>query len=108
MLIARASRIRKKLKSRSLRPRLTVFVSTKHIYAQVIDDVKGRTLASAKDTDLKKVGKTVEISKEVGLLVARNAVKNGVSEVVFDRGSRKYHGRVKALAEGAREGGLVF
>jgi large subunit ribosomal protein L18 len=95
------------------RPRLSVFRSSKHIYAQVIDDEKGVTLAAASsiDKDLKgklKTGGDVEAAREVGKLVAERAAKAGLSAVVFDRGSYRYHGRVKAVADGAREGGLQF
>ena len=95
------------------RPRLSVFRSSKHIYAQVIDDLKGETLASASSLEktMREGGKTganIDAAKAVGKLLAERAVKNGVTEVVFDRGSYLYHGRVKALAEGAREGGLEF
>jgi large subunit ribosomal protein L18 len=95
------------------RPRLSVFRSAKHIYAQVIDDEKGVTLvaASSIDKDLKgklKSGADVDAAREVGKLVAERASKAGVSTVVFDRGAYMYHGRVKAVAEGAREGGLQF
>ena len=98
---------------REVRPRLSVFRSGKQIYAQVIDDVQGVTLAAAStmDADLKeklKSGANKEAAGEVGKLVATRAKKAGVSKVVFDRGSYIYHGRVKALAEGAREGGLEF
>jgi large subunit ribosomal protein L18 len=95
------------------RPRLSVFRSSKHIYAQVIDDVKGETLASASSLekslrDDAKTGADVDAAKAVGKLVAERALKNGVTEVVFDRGQYLYHGRVKALADAAREGGLSF
>lgn len=95
------------------RPRLSVFRSSKHIYAQVIDDTNGRTLAAASsiDKDLRaqiKTGADIEAAKRVGLLVAERAKKAGVSHVVFDRGGYIYHGRVKALADAAREGGLDF
>jgi large subunit ribosomal protein L18 len=95
------------------RPRLSVFRSSKHIYAQVIDDQKGETLASASSLEkaMRESGKTganIDAAKAVGKLLAERAVKNGVSEVVFDRGSYLYHGRVKALADAAREGGLSF
>ncbi|MHA1113985.1 MAG: 50S ribosomal protein L18 [Alphaproteobacteria bacterium] len=95
------------------RPRLSVFRSSMHIYAQVIDDSQGRTLAAAStlDTDLRgklKTGADSAAAKEVGLLVAARAKEAGVSEIVFDRGGYLFHGRVKALAEGAREGGLAF
>ena len=95
------------------RKRLTVFRSSKHIYAQVIDDLKGETLASASSLEktMREGGKTgadIDAAKAVGKLVAERAVKNGVTEVVFDRGGYLYHGRVKALADAAREGGLSF
>ena len=95
------------------RPRLSVFRSSKHIYAQVIDDLKGETLASASSLEkgLRDGGKTgadVDAAKAVGKLLAERAVKNGVKEVIFDRGQYLYHGRVKALADAAREGGLSF
>jgi large subunit ribosomal protein L18 len=95
------------------RLRLSVFRSSKHIYAQVIDDSDGKTLAAAssRDVDLKgklKTGADVAAAAEVGKLVAERAAKAGVKEVVFDRGRYLYHGRVKALADGAREGGLSF
>ena len=95
------------------RPRLSVFRSSKHIYAQVIDDLKGETLASASSLekamrDTGKTGADIDAAKAVGKLLAERAVKNGVKEVIFDRGGYLYHGRVKSLAEGAREGGLNF
>ncbi|HVZ54024.1 MAG TPA: 50S ribosomal protein L18 [Pseudolabrys sp.] len=95
------------------RPRLSVFRSSKHIYAQVIDDSAGKTLAAAstRDVDLKdklKTGADVAAATEVGKLVAERAAKAGVTDVVFDRGRYLFHGRVKALADGAREGGLNF
>ena len=110
----RKLRVRRRLKARAGgRPRLSVFRSHKHIYAQVIDDVKGHTLAAASTVDpdlrgkLKSTG-DVNAAAEVGKLIATRAKKAGVSQVVFDRGGYLYHGRVKALAEGAREGGLEF
>jgi large subunit ribosomal protein L18 len=95
------------------RPRLSVFRSSKQIYAQVIDDAKGVTIVSAStvEKDLRgslKTGADIEAAKAIGKLVAERARKAGVTQVVFDRGSYLYHGRVKALAEGAREGGLDF
>ena len=95
------------------RPRLSVFRSSKHIYAQVIDDLKGETLAAASSMEKdvrggKKTGANIEAAAAVGKLVAERAVKGGVKEVVFDRGQYLYHGRVKALADAAREGGLSF
>ncbi len=95
------------------RPRLSVFRSSKHIYAQVIDDLKGETIASASSLEktLREGGATganVDAAKAVGKLVAERAVKHGIKEVVFDRGAYLYHGRIKALADAAREGGLSF
>ena len=95
------------------RPRLSVFRSSKHIYAQVIDDLKGTTLASASSLektmrDGGKTGANIEAAAAVGKLVAERALKDGVKEVVFDRGQYLYHGRVKALADAARESGLTF
>jgi large subunit ribosomal protein L18 len=104
----RKTRVRNKLKSKSIRPRLSVFVSNTHIYAQIIDDAKGMTLVSARDTDAGTAGKSTQIAKGVGEALAKKAKEKGVTEVKFDRGDRKYHGRIKALAEGAREGGLSF
>jgi large subunit ribosomal protein L18 len=95
------------------RLRLSVYRSSKHIYAQVIDDAKGETLAAASSMektlrDGKKTGANIEAAAAVGKLVAERAVKGGIKEVVFDRGQYLYHGRVKALADAAREGGLSF
>ena len=108
----RKTRVRKALAARgSLRPRLSVFRSSKNIYAQVIDDAKGVTVASASslEKDLRaKTGADVDAAKAVGKLVAERAIQSGVKEVVFDRGGYLYHGRVKALADAAREGGLNF
>ncbi|MDX9941997.1 MAG: 50S ribosomal protein L18 [Bacteroidales bacterium] len=104
-------RIRKKVQGTSDRPRLTVFRSNKGIYAQVINDLEGRTLVSAssvsKELADKKITKS-EMAKEVGKLLAGKAVEAGIEKVVFDRNGYLYHGRVKSLAEGAREGGLKF
>ena len=110
----RAQRVRRQIKKVSGdRVRLSVHRSSKHIYAQVIDDTQGRTLAAAStlDKDLKsslKTGADTAAAAAVGKLVAERAVKAGVKEVVFDRGAFIYHGRVKALAEAAREAGLEF
>ena len=98
---------------RETRPRLSIFRSGKQIYAQVIDDIKGQTVAAAStlEAELKeklKTGANQEAAAEVGKLVAERAKKAGVEKVVFDRGRFLYHGRVKALADGAREGGLEF
>jgi large subunit ribosomal protein L18 len=95
------------------RPRLSIFRSSKHIYAQIIDDTKGVTIAAAStlDGDLKgkiKTGADIGAAKEVGRLVAERAIKAGIKEVVFDRGGFMFHGRIKALADAAREGGLSF
>ena len=93
------------------RARLSVHRSSKHIYAQVIDDLKGATLAAASSLEKDMRGKTganVDAAKAVGKLVAQRAVEKGVKEVVFDRGGYRYHGRIKALADAAREGGLKF
>lgn len=106
----RAHRVRARMHGTSDRPRLSVNRSLKHIYAQVIDDDKGHTLAAASDldSDIKTDGTQKEIAEAVGKLVAERAKEAGVEQVVFDRGSYRYHGRVAALAEGAREGGLDF
>jgi large subunit ribosomal protein L18 len=104
-------RIRTQLRGTEGRPRLAIFRSTKHIYAQVIDDLAGRTLASAstRDADVKaSYGGNIEAAKKVGALVASRAKAAGAEMVVFDRGGHRYHGRVKALAEAAREAGLKF
>ena len=107
----RAARVRRTLRrAQGNRPRLSVFRSSKHIYAQIIDDSKGYT-ASSIDTELKvtlKKGTDVAAAAEVGKLVAERALKAGVKDVVFDRGGYLYHGRVKALADAAREAGLNF
>jgi large subunit ribosomal protein L18 len=106
-------RIRKRLTGSPARPRLAVFRSTKHIYAQIIDDSKGTTLiaASTLDADAKKDlkhGGNIAAAKAVGKLVAERAKQKGIDAVLFDRGGYLYHGRVKALAEAAREAGLKF
>jgi large subunit ribosomal protein L18 len=104
----RVKRVRKSLRGTSERPRLTVFRSLKHIYAQVIDDTAGRTLAAASSAAVKAPGRKTDAAKEVGKALARAAKASGVTRVVFDRGPYKYHGRVKALADAARESGLEF
>ncbi len=114
VLDRRKARVRTSLKAVAYgRPRLSIFRSSKQIYAQVIDDVQGVTLASASsiDKDVKaslKTGADTEAAKTIGKLVAERAKKAGVTKVVFDRGAYLFHGRVKALADGAREGGLEF
>ena len=105
----RHKRIRAKIFGTAKRPRLCVFKSAKHIYAQLIDDEKGYTIISADDLELKKSKKTkIDKAKEMGKLLAKEALTKKIEKVVFDRGGYPYHGRVKALAEGAREGGLKF
>jgi large subunit ribosomal protein L18 len=110
----RKARTRAALRQKSGgRPRLSVFRSSQHIYVQLIDDAAGRTVAAAStvDKELKgelKTGADREAAKRVGQLLAQRAKAAGVSEVVFDRGGYKFHGRIQALAEGAREGGLAF
>ena len=110
---ARHKRVRKKVYGTTDRPRLNVFRSLKHIYVQVIDDHSGKTLAAASSADKELKGKVasggnIEAAKSVGLLIAQRATGKGMKSVVFDRGGYLYHGRVKALADGAREGGLEF
>ena len=103
-------RIRRKLAGTLERPRLAVFRSVAHIYAQVIDDTAGRTLAAASsvDKDGRTNGGNVAAAKAIGKLVAQRAKEKGIASVVFDRGGYRYHGRVKALADAAREAGLEF
>lgn len=110
----RKARVRRSLRAHSgLRPRLSVHRSSKNIYAQVIDDMRGKTLAAAStlEKDVKgaiKTGADRTAAAAVGKLIAERAIKAGIKEVVFDRGGYLYHGRIKALAEAAREGGLSF
>ena len=109
----RHARVRRKVKGTSGRPRLAVFRSLNHVYAQVIDDSEGVTIAAASTLDAELRGQKTgqgksETSKAVGDLIARRAKAHGITEVVFDRAGYKYHGRVKVLADAAREGGLVF
>jgi large subunit ribosomal protein L18 len=103
-------RIRRKLSGTSERPRLAVFRSVAHIYVQVIDDSKGATLVSASSVDkgAKTNGGNVAAAKAIGKLVAERAKEKGIKQVVFDRGGYQYHGRIKALADAAREAGLEF
>ncbi len=107
----RHARVRAKLSGTSARPRLNVFRSNKHIYAQIIDDMNGVTLASASTMD-KDLGlessSNIEAAQKIGELVAKRAVEKGISAVVFDRGGYLYHGRIQALADAARENGLQF
>src|ERR1017187_1566787 len=104
------NRIRRKLAGTSERPRLAVFRSEAHIYAQIIDDAAGKTLAAASsvDKEVKTKGGNVAAAKAIGKLVAERAKRKGVARVVFDRGGFAYHGRIKALADAAREAGLEF
>ncbi len=112
-VIRRHLRLRQKISGTADRPRLNVFRSLNHIYAQIIDDEKGMTLVSANSLDKEfkeklSYGGNIEAAKLVGELVAKKALAKGIETVVFDRGGCIYHGRVKALAEGAREAGLKF
>jgi len=111
--IRRHKRVRKKVSGTPERPRLCVFRSLRHIYAQIIDDEHGVTLAAASTLspeirDKIKTGGNIEAAKLVGQLIAKKALEKGIKKVVFDRGGYKYHGRVKALADAAREAGLEF
>jgi large subunit ribosomal protein L18 len=106
-------RIRKRIMGTTERPRLAIYRSNQHIYAQIIDDQKGVTLTSAStlEQDVRKTGNTannIETARVIGERIAKKAVEAGISQVVFDRGGNKYHGRVAALAEAARENGLQF
>jgi large subunit ribosomal protein L18 len=101
-------RIRKKVSGTSQKPRLSVFRSNKEIYCQLIDDVNGVTLASASTKGQPKSGNKVVQSAEIGKAIASKAKSLGIEKIVFDRGGYLYHGRVKSLADGAREGGLIF
>lgn len=111
--LKRRFRIRKKINGTAARPRLSVYRSSKHIYAQLIDDVAGVTIVSASTVDKEIAsaignGGNVESAAKVGEAIAKRAVAKGVTEVVFDRGGYLYHGRIKALADAAREAGLQF
>lgn len=104
----RHKRIKAKIIGTKEIPRFCVFRSSKHIYGQLIDDEKGKTLISAKDTDIKKKIKKTELALEVGKLIAKKALEKKIGKIIFDRAGYKYHGRVKSLADGARQGGLKF
>ena len=106
----RHARVRGKISGTPERPRLCVFRSESNIYAQIIDDVNGTTLvaASSVEKDFEGRGSNIEAAKKVGAVIAERALKKGIEDVVFDRGGYIYHGRVQALAEAAREGGLKF
>ena len=103
----RHARLRKRVVGTESRPRLVVFRSLKHIYAQLVDDAKNHTIATVGDLDIETMKKT-EKATEVGKRIAERAKAAGITKVVFDRAGYKYHGRVKAVADGAREGGLEF
>ena len=107
----RKVRVRKKVSGTPARPRLSVFRSSKHIYAQLIDDLSERTLAAASSLDPELRGEEVigeELARQVGQLLGKRALSNGIERVVFDRGGYKFHGQIAALAEGARDEGLAF
>lgn len=111
--LRRHLRVRKKIAGTAMRPRLNIFRSSKHIYAQIIDDTKGVTLVSASTQDKRLSGElikagNVEAARKVGTLIAQSAKEIGIQSVVFDRGGYLYHGRVQALADAAREEGLEF
>ena len=108
--IKRHNRVRGKISGTAERPRLCVFRSENNIYAQIIDDVAGNTLVSASTVEkaFEGNGGNVDAAKKIGAVIAERALQKGIEEVVFDRGGYIYHGRVKALADGAREGGLKF
>jgi len=106
--IRRHKRVRSKVIGTAKTPRLCVFRSAKHIYAQLIDDAKAKTIASANDVAIKKTKGKIEVAKEVGKAIAKLGIEKKIEKVVFDRAGYLYHGRVKAVAEGAREGGLKF
>ena len=103
--VRRHGRVRKKISGDAVRPRLAVYRSNRHIYVQLIDDRRAATIAQASDSEVSGEGKTA-LAKAVGGLIAQRAKEAGVERAVFDRGGRLYHGRVAALADGAREGGL--
>lgn len=104
----RHGRVRAKISGTEARPRLSVFRSNSGMFLQLIDDLNGRTLASAGVSEIKIKQSKVDLGKALGLLIAEKAKKQKITKVVFDRSAYKYHGRVKAVAEGAREGGLEF
>lgn len=105
----RKNRVRAKISGTAERPRLNVYRSLKHVHVQLIDDEISKTLVSAKDLELKDAKSTkTELAEKVGELIAKKALAAGIKEVVFDKSSYKFHGRVKAVADGARKGGLKF
>jgi large subunit ribosomal protein L18 len=106
--IRRAARVRARICGTPEQPRLSVKRSLRHLYAQMIDDVAGKTLVAASDFDIKTKGNNLEVAKAIGKLLAERAKEKKIELAVFDRGSYRYHGLVAALADGAREGGLNF
>ncbi|MFA5754421.1 MAG: 50S ribosomal protein L18 [Patescibacteria group bacterium] len=106
--IRRHVRVRSKIVGAEACPRLSVFRSNTGMFLQIIDDLSGRTLASASSKEIKATGTKTDLSRELGLLIAKKAQEKKIKKVVFDRSSYRYHGRVKAAAEGARTGGLEF
>lgn len=109
----RHKRVRAKVEGTTICPRLSVFRSSKHIYVQLIDDERGQTLAAVSDLEFRdkkeeKIKKKSEIAYQIGQLIAKKALEKKIKKVIFDRDGYKYHGRIKAVAEGAREGGLKF
>lgn len=104
----RKIKIRAKIKGSKIRPRLSVFKSNKGMFLQLIDDNEGKTLASAHRQEIKSKGKKIEVSYELGKMIAKKAGEKGIKKAVFDRGGNKYHGRIEAVARGAREAGLEF
>jgi large subunit ribosomal protein L18 len=106
--LRRKIKVRSKIKGTAKRPRLSVFRSNRGMYLQLINDEKGVTLISANSREIRKEGKKADISFELGKLIAKKGLAKKITKIVFDKGSYKYHGRVKAVADGAREGGLKF
>lgn len=106
--ITRHKRIRARVKGTAECPRLCVFRSQKHLYAQVVNDIEGRVIASISDLKMEKKGSGIERASLMGKQLAKDAQEKKVTKIVFDRGGYKYHGNIKALAEGVRAGGLVF
>lgn len=104
----RKKRVRAKVSGTAERPRMSIFRSLKFTYVQLIDDQKGVTLASAKASEIKNKGNKTESAEKLGELIAKKAAEKNITKVVFDKSSYKYHGRIKAVAEGARKGGLIF
>ncbi len=106
--IIRHRRARSKSFGLSNKPRINIFISNKHLYVQVIDDKRGITIANIKDSDIKEKDKKINLSKKMGLKMAEDLKKMNIQKVVFDRGGFQYHGRVKNIADGLREGGINF